>query len=118
MACGVPVLATEVAGVPEAVVDGDTGSLVDPDDFDAFVDALRLATDSALRRRYGAAAVARSRALFSMEANATAISEIYRQVTAERSHAARPDQFVRLNVLRNQEGRWDSLAPLRFGPLR
>lgn len=83
MACGVPVLATAVAGIPEAVLDGETGALVDPDDFDAFVDALRrLATDSELRSRYGAAAVARSRALFSMEANASAISEIYRQVTA------------------------------------
>jgi glycosyltransferase involved in cell wall biosynthesis len=86
MACGVPVLATEVAGVPEAVVDGETGSLVDPDDFDGFVDALRiLVTDAELRRRYGAAAVARCRALFSMEANAAAISQVYRSVTAERS---------------------------------
>jgi len=89
MACGLPVLATAVAGVPEAVIDGETGSLVDPDDFDAFVSALRrLATDAALRGRYGAAAVARSRALFSIEANADAISAIYRQVTEPRG--ARP----------------------------
>ncbi len=83
MASGLPVLATQVAGVPEAVTDGETGLLVDPDDFEAFVDALRrLATDAGLRRRYGAAAVERSRALFSMEANAAAISDIYRRVTA------------------------------------
>jgi len=86
MACGVPVVATEVAGVPEAVVTGETGSLVDPDDFDGFVDALRvLVEDAELRQRYGAAAVARCRALFSMEANAAAISQVYRSVTAERS---------------------------------
>ena len=86
MACGVPVVATEVAGVPEAVVTGETGSLVDPDDFDGFVAALRvLVQDAELRRRYGAAAVARCRALFSMEANAAAISQVYRSVTAERS---------------------------------
>lgn len=83
MASGLPVLATQVAGVPEAVTDGETGLLVDPDDFEAFVDALRrLATDAGLRRRYGTAAVERSRALFSMEANAAAISDIYRRVTA------------------------------------
>lgn len=86
MACGVPVLATAVAGVPEAVVDGETGLLVDPDDFDGFVDALRrLVTDEELRRNYGAAAVARCRALFSMEANAAAISRVYRSVSAEHS---------------------------------
>jgi len=86
MACGIPVLATAVAGVPEAVADGETGSLVDPDDFDGFVNALRiLVLDAELRRRYGAAAVARCRALFSMEANAAAISQVYRSVTAERS---------------------------------
>jgi len=86
MACGVPVLATAVAGVPEAVVDGETGSLVDPDDFDGFVAALRiLVVDAKLRHRYGAAAAARCRALFSMEANAAAISQVYRTVTAERS---------------------------------
>lgn len=83
MASGVPVLATSVAGVPEAVMDGETGLLVDPDDFEAFVAALRrLATDPDLRRRYGMAAVERSRALFSMEANAAAISDIYRRLTA------------------------------------
>jgi glycosyltransferase involved in cell wall biosynthesis len=86
MACGVAVVATAVAGVPEAVVDGDTGLLVDPDDFDGFVAALRkLVLDDELRRRCGAAAVARCRALFSMEANAAAISQVYQSVTSERS---------------------------------
>jgi D-inositol-3-phosphate glycosyltransferase len=85
MACGLPVVATEVAGVPEAVVHGETGMLVDPDDFEGFVDALRtLATDADLRHRYGTAGVARSRALFSMEANTAAISQVYRRVTAGR----------------------------------
>ena len=85
MACGVPVVATAVAGIPEAVVDGETGRLVDPDDFEAFVGALRtLAGDAELRRRYGAAAVARTCAMFSMEANAAAISQVYRRVAAER----------------------------------
>ena len=41
--------------------------------------------DADLRCRYGAAAVARCHALFSMEANAAAISQVYRSVTAERS---------------------------------
>jgi D-inositol-3-phosphate glycosyltransferase len=86
MASGLPVLATAVAGVPEAVVDGETGTLVDPDDFEGFVDALRtLVRDDDLRRRYGEASVARCGALFSMEANAAAISQVYRSVTTEHS---------------------------------
>jgi glycosyltransferase involved in cell wall biosynthesis len=85
MACGVPVLATAVAGVPEAVVDGETGLLVDPDDFEGFVGALRrLVSDDDMRHRFGEAAAGRCRALFSMEANAAAISRVYRSVTAER----------------------------------
>ena len=84
MACGVPVLATAVAGIPEAVVDGETGSLVDPDDFDGFVAALRrMVVDAGLRRRYGAAALARSAALFSMDANVAAISQVYDQVSRD-----------------------------------
>jgi glycosyltransferase involved in cell wall biosynthesis len=84
MACGIPVIATAVAGIPEAVVDGETGSLVDPEDFEDFVRTLRgLVVDDDLRRRYAAAALARCRALFSMEANAAAISQVYRRVTAE-----------------------------------
>ena len=84
MACGIPVVATAVAGIPEAVVDGETGSLVEPEDFEGFVHTLRgLVVDDDLRRRYSAAAVARCRALFSMEANAAAISQVYRSVTAE-----------------------------------
>jgi hypothetical protein len=38
-----------------------------------------------MRRTYGGAAVARCRAMFSMEANAAAISRVYRSVTAEHS---------------------------------
>jgi glycosyltransferase involved in cell wall biosynthesis len=83
MACGIPVLATKVAGVPEAVVPGETGTLVDPDDFEAFVAALRtLASDRELRARYSAAAVARCRSMFSMEVNAAAISQVYHSVAA------------------------------------
>jgi glycosyltransferase involved in cell wall biosynthesis len=96
MACGVPVVATAVAGIPEAVVDGETGALVDPDDFEGFVGAVRtLANDAELRRRCGAAAVARCRALFSMDANAAAISQVYRSVTAERgAQQARLNSFA------------------------
>lgn len=56
-AAGVPVVAQAVAGVPEVVVDGVTGVLVDAGDDDAAAAAIaRVLTDGALQRRMGDAA--------------------------------------------------------------
>ncbi len=65
MAAGLPVVATAVGGVPEIVVDGETGLLVPAGDADALADALRrLLADAALRRRQGAAGRRRAELLF------------------------------------------------------
>jgi len=56
MACGLPVVTTDVDGMPEAVTDGVEGFLVPPRDPAATADALaRLAASPALRRTMGAA---------------------------------------------------------------
>jgi glycosyltransferase involved in cell wall biosynthesis len=49
LAHGVPVLASEVGGLPEVVVDGRTGRLVPPGDPEAIADVLRQLDDPALR---------------------------------------------------------------------
>ena len=68
MASGLPVVATQVGGVPELVVDGETGVLVPPRDPTALADALvRLLQDAALRRRMGHAGRARVQEHFSVE---------------------------------------------------
>jgi glycosyltransferase involved in cell wall biosynthesis len=55
--CGLPVVAFDNAGVPEAVQDGITGLLVPMYAAKSFADAIeRLLTDSELRRRMGRAA--------------------------------------------------------------
>ena len=52
LSVGLPVVATGVSGIPEAVRDNETGLLVEPDDPEALADALeRLLTDSSLARR-------------------------------------------------------------------
>ncbi len=56
MGAGLPVVATPVGGVAEAVIDGETGALVRPGDVDGLAAALtRLVGDPALRLRQGAA---------------------------------------------------------------
>ena len=55
-ACGLPVIASRSGGIPEAVREGETGLLVDPEDPSAVAAAaVRLLEDEALRRRLGAA---------------------------------------------------------------
>jgi glycosyltransferase involved in cell wall biosynthesis len=65
MAAGVPVVASAVGGIPEVVVDGETGLLVPPRDPDALAEALRtLLADPELRRRLGEAGRRRAQELF------------------------------------------------------
>jgi glycosyltransferase involved in cell wall biosynthesis len=55
--CGLPVVAFDNAGVPEAVQDGRTGLLVPMSDGRAFAGAIaRLLADAPLRRKMGATA--------------------------------------------------------------
>jgi glycosyltransferase involved in cell wall biosynthesis len=61
-----PVVATSVGGIPEVVLDGETGLLVPPDNPDALAHALsRLVDDPALRQRMGEAGRIRAEQVFS-----------------------------------------------------
>lgn len=65
MLSGLPVVATDIRGSREEVVDGETGLLVPVRDEVALSDALaRLAGDAAMRRAMGAAGLARARRLY------------------------------------------------------
>ncbi len=68
MAHGRPVVASEVGGLRDLVVDGETGLLVPPRDVSALREALqRLLADRELRRRLGAAGRERIQAHFSWQ---------------------------------------------------
>jgi glycosyltransferase involved in cell wall biosynthesis len=56
MAARLPVVSTPVAGTPEAVIEGETGFLVEPGNRESLADRLtRLLTDAALRQKMGLA---------------------------------------------------------------
>lgn len=82
MACARPVVATPVGGVPEAVVDGQTGFLVPPQDAAALAEAvLRLLHDPTLARRMGGEGRRRAEAAFSIDRVASRMESLYDEVT-------------------------------------
>ena len=86
MAAGLPVVASRVGGIPEAVVDGVTGLLVDPGNVSALVERLeRLVLDEDLRLRMGAAGRARQAEYFAPAAAVGAVVEVQERVGLRRS---------------------------------
>jgi len=70
MGSGVPVVASAISGVPEIVVDGETGYLVPPGDAAALADAIeRVLRHPAAARRLGRAGRERAEHLFDLRTN-------------------------------------------------
>jgi glycosyltransferase involved in cell wall biosynthesis len=79
MAAGLPVVATAVGGIPEIVVDGETGILVRPGDSDSLADALdAIVSGETLRADLGRAGRRRAVERFSWSRAAEAYREIFR----------------------------------------
>jgi glycosyltransferase involved in cell wall biosynthesis len=80
LGAGVPAVASRLSGIPELVVDGDTGLLVPPGDSSALAAALRrLAADPGLRRRLGAAGRRKVLAEFDQRRSARALAALFAQ---------------------------------------
>jgi glycosyltransferase involved in cell wall biosynthesis len=85
----VPIIASAVGGIPEAVEDGVTGLLVPPADVPALGAALtRLLADPDLRRRLGAAGRERVQRLFDPAVMVAGNLAVYREVLAGRPATA------------------------------
>ena len=85
MAAGLPVVSSLVGGVPELVVDGETGLLVPPGDPAAMAVALgRLVADAGLRHRLGAAGRERARCRFDLRRQRRAHLDCYTRELARR----------------------------------
>lgn len=91
MASSLPVVATDVGGVGEVVVDGVTGTLVPLSDPAALAAALgRYVQDEGLRQRQGHAGRARVEAKFSLPAMVSAYTDLYDALLAGRRPAWAP----------------------------
>jgi colanic acid/amylovoran biosynthesis glycosyltransferase len=84
--CGLPVVATRHGGIPEVVVEGSTGYLVEEGDVGGMAEAMgRLARDPGLAGRFGAAARARATKQFTVQHHLEQVGGLLDQVAKEHS---------------------------------
>jgi glycosyltransferase involved in cell wall biosynthesis len=85
MDAGLPVVATRVSGLPDVVVDGETGLLVAPRDPEALAAAIaRLLGDADARKTFGARGRELRRELWNLDTWIRRIEELYERLLAER----------------------------------
>lgn len=81
-AVGLPLISTEVSGIPELVRPGQTGWLVPPGDSNALADAIAaLAADPVLRAQLGQNARALIEAEFDIESNALHLATLFHDIS-------------------------------------
>lgn len=91
MACGLPVVASQAGGLPEIVVEGETGVLVPPGDARALADALLdLASDRDRARALGASGRRRVEQEFGIDRMLERLIEVYRGVLEGARGKSRP----------------------------
>jgi glycosyltransferase involved in cell wall biosynthesis len=91
MACAKPVVATTVGGIPEVVVDGETGMLVEARQPRQLASAIvRLLKSPAARREMGEAGRARVQARFTVERMVAETMDVYERVAGTVRGAGSP----------------------------
>jgi glycosyltransferase involved in cell wall biosynthesis len=82
-AVGTPVVASWVVGIPELVVDGETGLLVPPNDPEALAGAIsRMLDDPAFAARLATAGRARAERMFDLHQNSRRLAEELRRLVS------------------------------------
>ena len=81
MAVGKPVIGTNSGGVPEVIVEGETGLMVSPEDPYALAEAVaELLSDPPRAQKMGAAGLERARQLFDSDRVAAEVQKVYREL--------------------------------------
>ncbi|MFN0127818.1 MAG: glycosyltransferase family 4 protein [Verrucomicrobiales bacterium] len=119
MAARLPVVSTQVAGVPEMVISETTGLVVPPDDPGALAEALaRLANHPDERARFGRAGRARCESLFAQEMTMPALLRHFDAVTpsppggTSTSLLRAPAPAVLVLSAEGTESEWQTLATM------
>ena len=95
MACGLPVVAYRVGGVPELVEDGKTGFLADPFDASSLCEHLKtILRNAELRQGMGRTARTVVTTSFTLDAQARLYSDLYARLIARKSQVPIPATFV------------------------
>jgi glycosyltransferase involved in cell wall biosynthesis len=93
MACGTPVIGSDVGGIRHSVVDGVTGYLVPPRDPDALAQRLaQLRDNAALGAALGRAGIRRVRTCFTWDRVASELADVYRAACGQVRPAAGPQR--------------------------
>ena len=101
-ACGVPVVATRVGGVPELVRDGETGLLAPAGDAAALADALaKMLGDASWRARLGAEARRRAEENFSVRHQGDQLLALWAEVLADGTPGRSASEFGDTNEAEN-----------------
>ncbi len=80
-AAGLPVIATRHAGIPDVIMEGQTGFLVEEHDLDGFAEAMgKLAADVGMAKKMGDAGKRNIQLHFTMERHIEVINTLIRQV--------------------------------------
>jgi len=84
MASGLPVVSNRIGGIPEMVIDNQTGFLVRPEDAVALAGAIeRVLTERSLGQRLGQAGYERVQTLFSIEKNVCELCALVKTSTGD-----------------------------------
>jgi colanic acid/amylovoran biosynthesis glycosyltransferase len=103
MACGLPVVASQVGGIPELVDDQQTGILLPPGNAAALAAALRrLHDDPNLRRRLGCAAREKIVREFSLTISAAKRARLFLRNAGASEQLVNPDEAVLSRTLEEQ----------------
>lgn len=87
-ATGVAVIGSDIGGIPEAIIDGETGFLAPERDVEALAARMALLlSEAALRRQMGAAARAMAERKFDLAAQTHALEARYDEVLAKAGQA-------------------------------